>query len=529
VLPSQGKMLSEWVNEELSKSIDYSKKYNMNFKLIESTPFNFKGSPAQTMTFTSRGVEPVKTMNVYITNGNNVYILTYFASLSRYPVYLPIIQKMIDSFQIKNVSSTTGENTITGTINSTTPQQPQQQPSSSPTTQTGQQPQQAMAQKIKRSSFPSPIAKGADFLTYQNSTYGIRIQYPSDWKYKEEQGIGTNPTSVQLSGLTIATFNPTTNTSTSNPPNTLGVVVQVQNSPFNNIDGIYMDPVVHESLKYQVIKSINSTANLNDIASVIEKKILSLIESNATLNLAGNNPARKLEYKVFGGETRVMDVFTIKGNTLYRIIYYAKSPEYGRYLPIAQRMINSFTMVNTNLSSSIAKPYQINYWQRYFLPYENSSLGIKIHYPSDWYKTESNDMPNTITFTCKYHCDIGFVTVKAENIPFQGVTLNDYSGSVMQIDKRLYPDFNIVEFGKATILGGIPVQRLVFTGKVGEQTIKEMDLFMIKDNKIYQIRFGSTIYQYPFILPVVQKMIDSFQIVNTTTTTAKTISTIWQR
>src|SRR5437588_12259404 len=46
---------------------------------------------------------------------------------------------------------------------------------------------QAMAQKTVKmtNSTIFTTQKSKNFLTYTNSTYGIRIQYPSDWLYKE--------------------------------------------------------------------------------------------------------------------------------------------------------------------------------------------------------------------------------------------------------------------------------------------------------------------------------------------------------
>src|SRR5919198_961209 len=75
-----------------------------------------------------------------------------------------------------------------------------------PITSTIFQHQQAMAQNtIESSTMPS-------FLTYVNSTYGIKMQYPSDWLYKEAK-VSNNP--VQ----TIVTFvSPNLATTTTTTP-----------------------------------------------------------------------------------------------------------------------------------------------------------------------------------------------------------------------------------------------------------------------------------------------------------------------
>jgi hypothetical protein len=44
-------------------------------------------------------------MDIGILNGNKIYVVTFYAELSKYPTYLPTIQKMIDSLEIVNPTS----------------------------------------------------------------------------------------------------------------------------------------------------------------------------------------------------------------------------------------------------------------------------------------------------------------------------------------------------------------------------------------------------------------------------------------
>ena len=46
--------------------------------------------------------EHFKKMQVWVLSGDKIYVLTYTSEASLYPTYLPIIQKMIQSVELKN-------------------------------------------------------------------------------------------------------------------------------------------------------------------------------------------------------------------------------------------------------------------------------------------------------------------------------------------------------------------------------------------------------------------------------------------
>jgi hypothetical protein len=43
------------------------------------------------------------TMDIGMTNGDKVYVLSYLADPAKFLSYLPTIQRMIDSFEIQNI------------------------------------------------------------------------------------------------------------------------------------------------------------------------------------------------------------------------------------------------------------------------------------------------------------------------------------------------------------------------------------------------------------------------------------------
>ena len=124
------------------------------------------------------------------------------------------------------------------------------------------------------------------FLTYENYTYAIRIQYPSDWVILE-------PSQRGGSGLNIVVIfrSPPENSSDTKVENLL---IQVGNLPFQNIP---LDEVI--------------SANINNLKqSLID---FELVEINAT-TVSGNNPAYKVVYTNSEGEDKhkTMQILSIK-------------------------------------------------------------------------------------------------------------------------------------------------------------------------------------------------------------------------
>ena len=143
----------------------------------------------------------------------------------------------------------------------------------------------------------------ADFATYENPEFGIRVQYPSDWGRLDLSFLGT---SADID------FYPLDDTS-----GTKDVRIQVKALPIQNM-----------SLEQYTITQIDS----------IEGEIL---ESNVTT--LGNLPAHEIVFTNIGLKT--MQVWTLKDDKVYSITYVAEEDEYENDLQIAQRIIESFGII----------------------------------------------------------------------------------------------------------------------------------------------------------------------------------------
>jgi hypothetical protein len=170
--------------------------------------------------------------------------------------------------------------------------------------------QQAIAQKTATTM--------SSFLTYHNSTYGINIQYPSDWLYK---GSEISNDSVQ----SIVTFaSPTLFTSSSNKSIPV-VSVGIEKLSFYNVPlDLYTNLTINHLRKSELGFSLLGSSDVS---------------------CAGIKPAHKIIFTSDSGR-KTMAVYAIKGDKAYIIDYITGSDStYSNYGLIAQKMIDSFQIL----------------------------------------------------------------------------------------------------------------------------------------------------------------------------------------
>jgi hypothetical protein len=150
----------------------------------------------------------------------------------------------------------------------------------------------------------------SNFLVYENSTFGIKMQYPSNWA-KETAGQGV--TFVLLAN---------------------GKNNQEQFLAKLNVTGIMGFPP-NVPLKAMADRVVDGYRHfLSNFR----------IESYSNTTLGGNN-AIKIVYTYTDSKNtnfKATDTATINNDRLYVIQYYAESPKYQTYLPTLQKMIDSF-------------------------------------------------------------------------------------------------------------------------------------------------------------------------------------------
>ena len=156
------------------------------------------------------------------------------------------------------------------------------------------------------------------FKTYENSTYGILMQYPSDWK-KVEPGQFSQTNNFNI---IVGYLSPKESASYRSPPAALSV--WIQNLP--NSQSITLDQYSDAQINF-----------IREQASVLESNTITLKGDNNTL-------AHRIVYINSEGQ-KIMQVWTIKGDKAYHITYAANETRYNDYLPPVQKMIDSFEIL----------------------------------------------------------------------------------------------------------------------------------------------------------------------------------------
>jgi YVTN family beta-propeller protein len=219
-------------------------------------------------------------MAIFTAKGNALYIIGYFANADDFAHYLPIVQEMVNSFQVianngnKSLSHTAATVAVAGT------------------TTTVSQTQRNL------------------WTSYNNSTYGVKIDYPSRWdRHNLNQEIRFLPPFENNTAILL-------------PYDLISTQLSLQFTPYENIgiDGFVSNQVNLDKISLHGFKLVDFSA----------------------ANLKGK-PAYKVVYTYTIGQDHVetMEYFSVVGNTGYKIKYLSLIEKYPKYLQTAQNMIAS--------------------------------------------------------------------------------------------------------------------------------------------------------------------------------------------
>lgn len=166
-----------------------------------------------------------------------------------------------------------------------------------------------------------------------------------------------------------------------------------------------------------------------------------------------------------------------------------------------------------------------------FLTYENPTYGFRIQYPSDWNITSSHTEyldNSTEEGTTRSVVEFESPDGSSFNIYVQLNTTQYLDTNTLTVKNRTAHDYvlerlaaqsdipgftfkNIRDY--ATIVADIPAWSLerISTSVLGINYIKET--YVVKDDKMYNLWSSSKPLLVPTILPIAQKMIDSFELI----------------
>jgi eukaryotic-like serine/threonine-protein kinase len=173
--------------------------------------------------------------------------------------------------------------------------------------------------------------KETNFSIYENPIYGIKIIYPTSWEKLE---FGQN----NANGLVA------------------GFILPREGKPQSeiNVSDFVLENIM---LGVKIISSSPSSLSSTTLNGFASQQILSykrgladfqIIKSNTTS--IDNNPTYQIQYTHKDGRATfdTLQIWTINGNKIYTILFNADPADYPTYLPIIQKMTDSFVIFNNN-------------------------------------------------------------------------------------------------------------------------------------------------------------------------------------
>jgi hypothetical protein len=175
------------------------------------------------------------------------------------------------------------------------------------------------------------------------------------------------------------------------------------------------------------------------------------------------------------------------------------------------------------------------------IPYINLTHGINLQYPSDWKLVERGDngyhMLNVIAefllpyqnnyYNANISASHNSIRLSVENYSeFEDVQDNASSSSSNDTDNQLQnigdhrigsigiscPGFDLKSYARNATLAGSPAYQISFDYSYLDNNKNAIEIWTVKDGKVYIIDYVANEQVYGVNLPDVQKMIESFEI-----------------
>jgi hypothetical protein len=163
---------------------------------------------------------------------------------------------------------------------------------------------------------------GAGMSLYQNTTYGIKMQYPSGWQVAGFNNSAANPTKLVVGFLSPIGVQSATDRIPEN------VLVAVDNLSSSN-----MALAPYTTLQLSMLSEGIQGFDL------VESLPTTLANMSAH-QIVYTEPLEQLKLKK-------MQVWTVKDGMAYLIIYAADEADYPSQLPTVKRMLDSFEIIKT--------------------------------------------------------------------------------------------------------------------------------------------------------------------------------------
>ena len=150
---------------------------------------------------------------------------------------------------------------------------------------------------------------------------------------------------------------------------------------------------------------------------------------------------------------------------------------------------------------------------RSFLIYENPAYEFKLKYPANWHKTEEEGKDIIASFAPEQYKRAPRLFLQVESQESQNITLNELVTKKFNHLAKIFDDgVRIVEQGNMILpIGNKSAYRVVYEFKLSQIEYEKMEIWMVKDDLSYTINYIAEKTDYDNNLPIVRKMVDSFE------------------
>jgi hypothetical protein len=411
--------------------------------------------------------------------------------------------------------------------------------------------QQSFSQSSEQDT--NSATQSTDFLTYDNATYGVTIQYPSNWLVETTDFPGDPLTHI------VGFFSPLESRVDTYEERLW--IIQEQQSFSEDFDlAQYAE---------QIVSNYHST--LTDF---------SLDEIDMETARLGNNdsPAYRMVYterlQPENIDLKTLEIGTLIGDKVYIIMYHAETTRYDQYLPIIEEMINSVQLsdseidsdasaetdlegdtdsdiatqeeeqdeggtttvtaenqtgdISTNQQDDIGttRPAPNIDFLRYDTSFEEETLSIE--YPSDWELQEFQPDPNanyndiaafispSLSVTDPYQ---DFVLLSVEKFANQNMTLQQYLEYTVAAynGSEALPSSQVISYSDDVFLTSknYPAYQVEFTYTSDEDNrqLRVIEVGTVIEDKAYFVSYyASDDRGFSQFLPIAEQMIESFEL-----------------
>ena len=161
------------------------------------------------------------------------------------------------------------------------------------------------------------------------------------------------------------------------------------------------------------------------------------------------------------------------------------------------------------LSSSSPPPSSSNT----FSDYVDDVFGYRLQYPSTWFHTFLFGQPAFVLRSVGFSPNlvVTVIPVQQENKSTAQIIAETAKQNPTNTLKRNFTNFQLLS-NSITTLGGQPANRIVYTWNLFGNTIEQIAVSTVYNNKRYSLVFSATPSQMPNYVSIAQRIFDSFKL-----------------